>query len=159
MRSSSGCAAAASGTNCPSGTDPRALCTTGSSAGLQQGSSSESGRSWSPSVTNSAGCSGSGSRPTRCWARPASGGKKTGKNPTDRGKNGTKKSVLVEGGGGPLGAVIAGADVPDCKLLDETIEAVVVERPDPVAVEQHLCLDKGYDNPSGHEALERHGYV
>ena len=45
-------------------------------AGLQQGSSSESGRSWSPSVTNSAGCSGSGSRPTRCWARPASGGGK-----------------------------------------------------------------------------------
>ena len=31
------------------------------------------------------------------------GGKKTGKNPTDRGKKGTKKSVLVEGDGGPLG--------------------------------------------------------
>ena len=27
-------------------------------------------------------------RPTRCWARPGSGGKKTGKNPTDRGKKG-----------------------------------------------------------------------
>lgn len=87
------------------------------------------------------------------------GGEKTGKNPTDRGKNGTKKSVPVEGGGGPLGAVIAGANVPDCRLLDETIEAVAVEHPDPVAVEQHLCLGKGYDNPSGHEAVERHGYV
>ena len=26
-------------------------------------------------------------------------------------------------------------------------------------VEQHLCLDKGYDNPSGHEAVSKHGYV
>ncbi len=87
------------------------------------------------------------------------GGEKTGQNPTDRGKKGTKKSVLVEGDGGPLGAVIAGANVPDCKLLDETIEAVVVERPDPEEVEQHLCLDAGYDNPSGREAVEKHGYV
>ena len=66
---------------------------------------------------------------------------------------------MVEGDGGPLGAVIAGANVPDCKLLDETIEAIVVERPDPEEVEQHLCLDKGYDNPSGHEAVAQHGYV
>jgi putative transposase len=87
------------------------------------------------------------------------GGEKTGKNPTDRGKKGTKKSVLVEADGGPLGAVIAGANVPDCKLLDETIEAVVVERPDPKEVEQNLCLDAGYDNPSGRAAAEKHGYV
>jgi putative transposase len=50
------------------------------------------------------------------------GGEKVDKNPTDRGQRGTKKSVLVEGDGGPLRAVIAGAHVPDCKLLDETIE-------------------------------------
>jgi Transposase DDE domain len=55
--------------------------------------------------------------------------------------------------------VIAGANVHDSKLLGETIEAVVVERPDPEAVEQHLCLDKAYDNPTGHGALEEHGYV
>ena len=30
--------------------------------------------------------------------------------------------------GGPLGTVIDGANVPDCKLLEATIEAVVVER-------------------------------
>ena len=39
------------------------------------------------------------------------GGKKTGKNPTDRGKKGTKKSLLTDGDGGPLGVVIAGANV------------------------------------------------
>ena len=82
-----------------------------------------------------------------------------GPNPTDRGKPGTKQSVLVEGDGGPLGVVIAGANVNDPKLLEATIEAVVVERPDPEQVEQHLCLDKGYDTPTGHEVVERHGYV
>jgi len=87
------------------------------------------------------------------------GGKKVGKNPTDRAKNGTKQSLLVEREGGPLAAVIAGANVPDMKLLEATIEAIVVERPDPEELEQNLCLDRGYDNPIGHEVTERHGYV
>jgi putative transposase len=82
-----------------------------------------------------------------------------GKNPTDRGKPGTKQSLLVEGDGGPLGVVIDGANIPDMKLLEATIEAVVVERPDPDEVEQHLSLDKGYDNPTGHEVVEKHGYI
>jgi putative transposase len=88
-----------------------------------------------------------------------SGGKKVGKNPTDRGKPGTKKSLLVEGDGGPLGAVIAGANVPDFKLLDETIRAVVGDRPDPEEGEQHLGLDAGFDNASAREVVEGHGYV
>ena len=139
---------------------PRALSTTGSGAGLQQGSSSESGRSWSPSVTNSAGCSGSGSRPTRCWARPALGGKKTGKNPTDRGKKGTKKSMVTDGDGGPLGVVIAGANVLERRLLAATIESIVVERPEPTKDEpQHMPLDKAYDNPTGEGAATAAGYT
>jgi putative transposase len=87
------------------------------------------------------------------------GGKKVGKNPTDRAKNGTKQSLLVEGDGGPLGGVIEGANVPDMKLLEGTIKAIVVERPDPNEFEQHLSLDRGYDNPTGHEVTERYGYV
>ena len=55
--------------------------------------------------------------------------------------------------------VIAGANVVDQKLLEATIEAIVVERPDPKKLEQNLCLDKGYDNPTGHDVTERHGYV
>ena len=55
--------------------------------------------------------------------------------------------------------MIGGANVHDTKLLEQTIEAIVVERPDPADVEQHLCLDKGYDNPTGRNAVDRHGYV
>jgi len=72
------------------------------------------------------------------------GGKKVGKNPTDRGNKGTKKSVLVEAEGGLLGLAIAGANVPDCKMLRATIEAIVVPRPQPTAQHPpHLSLDKG----------------
>jgi putative transposase len=61
--------------------------------------------------------------------------------------------VLVEGQGGPLGAVIAAANVNDQKLLRETIEAIVVDRPRPTkAKPQHLCLDAAYDNSTGRRA-------
>jgi len=48
---------------------------------------------------------------------------------------GTKKSVLVDGQGGPLGVTLAGADVLERKMLRDTIEAIVVERPEPTAEE------------------------
>ncbi len=82
-----------------------------------------------------------------------------GPNPTDRAKPGTKKSVIVEQGGGPLGVAIAAANVHDTKLLAATIDAIVVQRPDPDKVAQHLCLDKGYDNPTGEAACAAGGYV
>ena len=55
---------------------------------------------------------------------------------------------------------IAPANVHDTKLLKETIEAIVVERPEPTSQRpQHLCLDKGYDNPTGHRVTQEKGYV
>jgi putative transposase len=66
---------------------------------------------------------------------------------------------VTDGDGGPLGVVIAGANVVDQQLLKGTIEAIVVERPDPEVVEQNLCLDKGYDNPNGRAAAASGGYV
>ncbi len=67
---------------------------------------------------------------------------------------------MVDEQGGPLGVLIEGANVPDCKLLQATIEAVVVERPEPTpASPQHLCLDKGYDNPTGREAAVSGGHT
>jgi putative transposase len=70
-----------------------------------------------------------------------------------------KRSLLVEADGGPLAVVIAGANVHDTKLLAATLDAVVVERPEPTEDSpQHLCLDKGYDNPTGKQAVEDHQY-
>jgi putative transposase len=67
--------------------------------------------------------------------------------------------VIVDGDGGPLGVVVAGANVHDTKLLKNTIEAMIVERPDPEEHEQHLCLDKGYDNPTGHSTAQEQQYT
>ena len=44
-----------------------------------------------------------------------------GRNPTDRGKAGSKRSVLVDGAGGPLSVVVAGANVHATKLLAMTM--------------------------------------
>ncbi len=83
-----------------------------------------------------------------------------GKNPTDRGKNGVKRSLVVEADGGPLGVVIAGANMHDAKLLKRTLQAIVVPRPRATPhKKQHLCLDKGYDNPTGHAAATYRGYT
>jgi putative transposase len=83
-----------------------------------------------------------------------------GPNPTDRAKNGVKRSLLVEADGGPLAIAIAGANVPDARLLDATIRAVVLERPEPEPeYPQNLCLDKGFDNDDGRGACVDHDYT
>ena len=64
----------------------------------------------------------------------------------DRSKQGTKRSLLVEASGVPVGLCVAGANKNDFKLLVETLRSIPVERPEPLAdAPQHLCLDKGYD--------------
>ena len=83
-----------------------------------------------------------------------------GKNPTDRGKQGVKKSLLTEASGGPLGIVITGANVHDSQVLAATLEAIVVERPKPTQEQpQHLCLDKAFDNPTCEAAVVKAGYT
>jgi putative transposase len=61
-----------------------------------------------------------------------------------------KRSLLVEADGGPLAAVVAAANVPDDRLLEATINAIVLERPEPEPDwPQHLSLDAGFDTPTG----------
>ena len=87
------------------------------------------------------------------------GGEQTGKNPTDRSKTGTKRSLLVNEQGLPLGIVISGANTPDGKLLGPTLLAVPIERPDPEATPQHLCLDKAYSGEPCTTLAEAEGYT
>ncbi len=73
-------------------------------------------------------------------------GKKTGPNPTDRGKLGTKRSVVADARGVPVGVAVAGANVPDDKLLEATLDALPVTRLEALLDQAlNLCLDKGYD--------------
>lgn len=89
---------------------------------------------------------------------PKGGTGAAGPNPTDRGKRGTKRSLLVDGNGVPLAVAVAGANRNDCKLLAATLGGAAVARPDPGQVEQHLCLDKGYDHTFVRREAEARGY-
>lgn len=94
------------------------------------------------------------------WAKRPWVGKKTGRNPTDRGKHGVKRSVLTDGRGVPVGAVIEGANRNDHKLMRETLEAIPVPRPKPTRRRrQHLCLDKGYDYQEPRDLAEAFGFT
>lgn len=55
---------------------------------------------------------------------------------------------------------VAGANVNDFKLLEETIESVPVERPKPTPQEpQNMCLDKGYDYQEARDNVSKYGFT
>lgn len=87
------------------------------------------------------------------------GGEGTGANPTDRGKRGTKRSLLTEGKGIPLSVTVDGANRHDKKLVKGTLDAIIVERPSTEEVKQNICMDKGYDFPDIKELVEEYGYT
>ena len=87
------------------------------------------------------------------------GGAATGKNPTDRAKCGTKRSLLVEAKGVPLAIEVGPANRHDVKMLAATLDGVIVERPVPSEEEkQHLCLDKAYAGEPSQEVGQQRGY-
>ena len=61
-----------------------------------------------------------------------------------RKKWGTKRSVLTDENGLPLSVVLSGANTHDVKLLEETLDHIVIFRPEPEKDHpQNLCLDAG----------------
>jgi transposase len=87
-------------------------------------------------------------------------GKKTGPNPTDRGKEGVKRSLLTEGHGVPVGLAVAGANRHDMKLVRATLDSVIVARPEPMTEQpQGLCLDKGYDYQQVRDTVTEFGFT
>lgn len=83
-----------------------------------------------------------------------------GKHPTDRGKIGTKRSRLTDGGGVPVGIAVEGANRHDFKWVRETIESSPVERPEPTADKPPgMCLDKGDDDDEVRDLLTEFGFT
>lgn len=95
---------------------------------------------------------------SKCCPAPL-GGEASGKSPVDRSKQGSKVHLLVDQRGAPLSLHISGANVHDKWLADELIVSLVVPRPDPQVVEQHICMDKGYDYDDVHEFVELQHYI
>jgi transposase len=73
---------------------------------------------------------------------------------------GVKRSVLTDGRGMPIGVAVAGANVHDQRLVEETLDSIPVARPRPSRRRrQHLCGDKGYDAEAVRRAARRRRYV
>jgi putative transposase len=87
------------------------------------------------------------------------GGSDTGKSPVDRSKRGSKIHLLVDQRGAPLSVQITGANIHDKWLADDLIISMVVPRPSADDVEQHICMDKGYDYPDVHQFVEVERYI
>ena len=95
-------------------------------------------------------------------ARPR-GGEKTGPNPTDRGKQGSKRHVVVDRNGVPLAIALTAANVHDSKVLEELVDAIrPVHGPRgrpgrPRKRPKKLHADKGYDFSRCRKALRKRG--
>jgi putative transposase len=88
------------------------------------------------------------------------GGAATGKSPVDRGKLGTKRHVLTDQRGAPIGLEVTGANRHDSQAVRATLESLPRQRHASGATgEQHLTADKGYDYPAVRETLKRRGLV
>lgn len=88
-----------------------------------------------------------------CLTKAPCGGEVAGRSPVDRGKQGLKRSSLVEGAGIPLGALTAPANCHDSPLLAPTLDTLAVLGPLPD--DPHLHLDRGYDSTKTRDELAR----
>ena len=66
--------------------------------------------------------------------------KKTGRNPTDRGKQGVKRSLMTDANGLPLAMTVAQANTHDIRLVADTLDRLQIGRP---GKRLCLCMDKG----------------
>jgi hypothetical protein len=67
--------------------------------------------------------------------------------------------VHTDGRGIPVGVTLSAANNHDKTQLKAVLNATVVKRPSPTKVEQHLCLDKGYDYRDTRRHVARRRYV
>jgi transposase len=86
---------------------------------------------------------------------------KTGPNPTDRGKAGTKHHILVDRNGVPLTALQSGTNLHDSKMFEEVVDAVEpikgVGRGRPRKRLEKLHADKAYDSKRCRGVLSERG--
>ena len=96
-----------------------------------------------------------------CITKAPCGGEKAGKSPVDRGKQGIKRSVVVDANGIPLGTIAAPANRHDSPLLDQTLDTMEVlgELPERMSVHLDVHLDRGYDSKAIRERLQERGFL
>jgi len=82
-----------------------------------------------------------------------------GANPTDRGKNGSKRHVLVDGRGVPLSLVVTGANRHDVTQLQAVLDGCEVEDTRKASSARHLCADAAYTGAPARRIIKAHDYI
>ena len=90
-----------------------------------------------------------------CLTKAPGGGECAGRSPVDRGKQGMKRSSMVDGYGIPLDRVLAGANRHDSPLLAPTLDKLDGLGPLPGDIRVHL--DAGYDSQKTRDELAARG--
>lgn len=90
-----------------------------------------------------------------CITKAPCGGEKAGRSPVDRGKQGIKRSTVVDANGILIGAIAAPANRHDSPLLDETLDTLEVLGELPERMSVHL--DCGYDSQTTRQKLKSRG--
>jgi transposase len=88
------------------------------------------------------------------------GGEKTGKNPTDKGKAGSKRHVVVDRGGIPLCVMLTAANTHDSTVFEELVDAIEpIKRPRgrPRKRPKKLHADEAYDDKKCKRTLRKRG--
>jgi transposase len=86
------------------------------------------------------------------------GGARTGPNPTDKGKAGSKRHLVVEGSGIPLAVSLTAANVHDSMVFEDLIDGIgPIKRPRgrPRKRPEKLHADKAYDDKKCARALRK----
>jgi transposase len=94
-----------------------------------------------------------------CITKAPCGGEKAGRNPVDRGKQGTKRSTAVDEQGIPIGTITAPANRHDSPLLTKTLHAVGETLGGELPERAKVHLDRGYDSDTTRERLEDRGLL
>ena len=98
----------------------------------------------------------------QCVPRRQKGGDKTGPNPTDRGRLGTKRHLITDANGLPLAFILTGANTDDSMPFEELLDRIppiggrlgrARRRPD------KLHADKAYDHRRCRHACRRRGIL
>jgi transposase len=90
-----------------------------------------------------------------CLTKAPCGGERAGRSPVDRGKQGTKRSTVVDAVGIPLGVLGAPGNCHDSPLLAPTLDLLTELGPLPHNVTVHL--DRGYDSAKTRTELQARG--
>lgn len=153
------CERAALGRRCRKSSGRLAAFMTTFNTGARKASFKTSGPPVCTRTTRWKASAGNGRASTAAWSKPLWHWKRSVGIPPTEEKKGTKRSLLVDQKGLPLAIVISGANTHDVKLLESTLDAVVIERPSVEEGPQHLCADAGYEGKPALQSITDRYYT